>query len=111
MPGAGPDKRHSPVLQGQVSLADLAERVMPAVVNIAAVTTERHARPPLPQIPQLGPDTPFGDLFEEFFNRRGQGQQGQGQGQGPRVKAGAAAAGQLAVGRFRLRDRLRRASW
>ena len=68
----------SPVLQGQVSLADLAERVMPAVVNIAAVTTSDTRGRTLPQIPQLGPDTPFGDLFEEFFNRRGQGQQGQG---------------------------------
>lgn len=75
----------SPVLQGQVSLADLAERVMPAVVNIAAVTTSDTRGRTLPQIPQLGPDTPFGDLFEEFFNRRGQGQQGRpgqpGQGQ------------------------------
>ncbi|CAN5214475.1 Do family serine endopeptidase [soil metagenome] len=69
----------SPVLQGQVSLADLAERVMPAVVNIAAVTTSDTRGRTLPQIPQLCPDTPFGDLFEEFFNRRGQGQQGQGQ--------------------------------
>ncbi len=72
----------APVLQGQMSLADLAERVMPAVVNIAAVTTSETRGRTLPQIPQLGPDTPFGDLFEEFFNRRGQGQQGQGQGQG-----------------------------
>lgn len=69
----------APILQGQVSLADLAERVMPAVVNIAAVTTSDTRGRTLPQIPQLGPDTPFGDLFEEFFNRRGQGQQGQGQ--------------------------------
>ena len=68
----------SPVLQGQISLADLAERVMPAVVNIAAVTTSDTRGRTLPQVPQLGPDTPFGDLFEEFFNRRGQGQQGQG---------------------------------
>ncbi|PTM42259.1 Do family serine endopeptidase [Bosea sp. 124] len=75
----------APILQGQVSLADLAERVMPAVVNIAAVTTSDTRGRTLPQIPQLGPDTPFGDLFEEFFNRRGQGQQGRpgqpGQGQ------------------------------
>ncbi|KPF65973.1 serine protease [Bosea sp. AAP35] len=68
----------APIIQGQMSLADLAERVMPAVVNIAAVTTSDTRGRTLPQIPQLGPDTPFGDLFEEFFNRRGQGQQGQG---------------------------------
>lgn len=69
----------APILQGQVSLADLAERVMPAVVNIAAVTTSDTRGRTLPQLPQLGPDTPFGDLFEEFFNRRGQGQQGERQ--------------------------------
>jgi serine protease Do len=56
-----------------ISLADLAERVMPAVVNIAAVTTSETRGRNLPQLPQLGPDTPFGDLFEEFFNRRGRG--------------------------------------
>ncbi len=27
----------------------------------------------------VGPDTPFGDLFEEFFNRRGLGRDGQNQ--------------------------------
>ena len=68
-----------PVLTGQASLADLVDRVMPAVVNISAVTTADTRNRTLPQLPQLGPDTPFGDLFEEFFNRRGQGQQGQGQ--------------------------------
>lgn len=72
---------NSPVLEGRVSLADLAERVMPAVVNIAAVTTNENRGRTLPQVPQLGPDTPFGDLFEEFFNRRNpqnrQGQQNQ----------------------------------
>lgn len=67
----------APLVQGQISLADLAERVMPAVVNISAVTTSDTRSRTLPQLPQLGPDTPFGDLFEEFFNRRGQGQQGQ----------------------------------
>jgi serine protease Do len=72
-------------IKGPQSLADLAEDVMPAVVNIAAVTTTEVRGRTLPNIPQLGPDTPFGDLFEEFFNRRqgqgapGQGQQGQGQ--------------------------------
>lgn len=52
------------------SFADLVDRVMPAVVNIAAATTTEPARRTLPQLP---PGTPFEDLFEEFFNRRGQG--------------------------------------
>ncbi len=53
------------------SFADLAERVAPAVVNISASTTVETRNRVLPQLPQ---GTPFEDLFEEFFNRRGQGQ-------------------------------------
>ncbi|WP_332683545.1 DegQ family serine endoprotease [Bosea sp. (in: a-proteobacteria)] len=78
-PAFGQATAVAPLVQGQISLADLAERVMPAVVNIAAVTTSETRGRTLPQLPQLGPDTPFGDLFEEFFNRRGQGQQGERQ--------------------------------
>src|SRR5919107_9106 len=63
------------------SFADLADQVMDAVVNISAATTVEARNRTLPQLPQ---GTPFEDLFEEFFNRRGQGQ-GQGQGDdGPR---------------------------
>jgi len=61
------------------SFADLADEVTAAVVNISASTTVEARNRTLPQLP---PGTPFEDLFEEFFNRRGQGQ-GQGQGQGP----------------------------
>src|SRR4029079_1480339 len=46
------------------------------VVNISASTTVEARSRTLPQLP---PGTPFEDLFEEFFNRRGQGGQG-GQG-------------------------------
>lgn len=55
--------------RGPESLADLAEQVTDAVVNIAASTTveQRSTRGG----PQLPPGTPFEDLFEEFFNRRG----------------------------------------
>ena len=62
------------------SFADLAEQVTGAVVNISASTTVEARNRTLPQLPQ---GTPFDDLFEEFFNRRGQGQQGQGE-TGPR---------------------------
>ena len=43
---------------------------MGAVVNISASTTVETRNRTLPQLP---PGTPFEDLFEEFFNRRGQG--------------------------------------
>jgi serine protease Do len=52
------------------SFADLAQTVMPAVVNISASTTVEARNRTLPQLP---PGTPFEDLFEEFFNRRGGG--------------------------------------
>jgi serine protease Do len=42
---------------------------MGAVVNISASTTAEARNRTLPQLPQ---GTPFEDLFEEFFNRRGQ---------------------------------------
>ena len=61
--------------RGPESLADLADQVTDAVVNISAATTVEARGRTLPQAPQ---GTPFEDLFEEFFNRRGQ--QGPGRG-------------------------------
>jgi serine protease Do len=60
--------------KGPDSLADLAESVSDAVVNISATQTmdEKHAS----NAPQLEPGTPFDDLFEEFFRRHQQGGQG-----------------------------------
>ncbi|MBN9443066.1 MAG: DegQ family serine endoprotease [Bosea sp.] len=80
-------RANTPLLQGQTSLADLVEKVMPAVVNISAVTTSDSKGRNLPQLPQLGPDTPFGDLFEEFFNRRNQ----QGERQAPQQRRSQSA--------------------
>ena len=59
--------------RGPESLADLAEEVSGAVVNISATQTVEDKRPggtsPLPNMP---PGTPFDELFEEFFKRRQQ---------------------------------------
>ncbi|MGC5781439.1 DegQ family serine endoprotease [Methylobacterium sp. NFXW15] len=65
--------------KGPASLADLSEQVTDAVVNISASTTveARSSR----TMPQLPPGTPFEDLFEEFFNKRG-GRGGGGGGDG-----------------------------
>ena len=67
--------------KGPDSLADLADSVSDAVVNISATQTmdEKHAS----NAPQLEPGTPFDDLFEEFFKRHQQGQRGQGGGDRP----------------------------
>ena len=59
--------------KGPESLADLAAQVTDAVVNISASTTVETRNRTMPQMP---PGTPFEDLFEEFFNRRGQGNRG-----------------------------------
>jgi serine protease Do len=57
--------------KGPESLADLAEKVTDAVVNISASTTVE-AKSTGRSLPQLPQGTPFEDLFEEFFKRRGQ---------------------------------------
>lgn len=65
-----------PVLaRGPDSLADLAESVSDAVVNISAsqMVDDKRAQ----QMPNLPQGTPFDDLFEEFFKHR-QGQNGDG---------------------------------
>ena len=56
--------------RGPDSLADLADAVSDAVVNISATQTmdDKHAS----NSPQLEPGTPFDDLFEEFFRRHQQ---------------------------------------
>jgi serine protease Do len=78
--------------RGPQSLADLVESVNDAVVNISAVSTATNTGRSLPNLPQFGPDTPFGDLFEEFFNRRNRDGQ-QGQGEAPRQQRRSQSAG------------------
>ncbi len=70
--------------KGPASLADLAEQVTDAVVNISASTTveARSSR----TMPQLPPGTPFEDLFEEFFNKRGGRGGGGGNEEAPRSR-------------------------
>jgi len=72
--------------KGPESLADLADQVTDAVVNISASTTVE-ARPSARGGPQLPPGTPFEDLFEEFFNKRGGRGGGGGDGESPRQQS------------------------
>ncbi|MCU0986488.1 MAG: Do family serine endopeptidase [Acetobacteraceae bacterium] len=63
------------------SFADLAERLLPSVVNIQTTQTVQ-ARPERqgPDAPQFPPGSPFEEFFREFFDRQQrQGQQGQPQ--------------------------------
>ncbi len=50
------------------SFADLAERLLPAVVNIS--TTQMVSGQRGPEMPQVPPGSPFEDWFKEFFDRR-----------------------------------------
>lgn len=59
------------------SFADLAEKLLPSVVNIS--TTQIVENGSRPEMPQLPPGSPFEDFFKEFFDRNGQpGQNGTG---------------------------------
>jgi serine protease Do len=53
------------------SFADLAEKLLPAVVNVSSTQTapNRTAQNGLPEMPQFPPGSPFEQFFRDFFNR------------------------------------------
>ena len=62
------------------SFADLAERLLPSVVNVSSTQkiAKTEAMPDLPDFPQFPEGSPFEDFFEEFMDRRGgNGQNGE----------------------------------
>lgn len=76
--------------RGPENIADVAEKVIDAVVNISTTQNvaarsggsgggERNATPP-----QLPPDSPFQEFFDEFFKNRRPGDGPRGGGSGPR---------------------------
>ncbi len=76
--GQGQPAQPNPI-QGPASVADLAEELLGAVVNIS---TSQHVTPnegqgPVP-MPELPEGSPFQDFFDDFFKNR------EGQNQGPR---------------------------
>jgi serine protease Do len=67
LPGHGPE-----------SVADLAEDLLDAVVNISTSTTVKgDENPDAVPMPQLPEGSPFQDFFDDFFNDRGGGRGGQ----------------------------------
>ena len=50
--------------------ADLAEKLLPAVVNISTTQTVKRDGGATPQMPKLPPGSPFEDFFKEFFDRQ-----------------------------------------
>ena len=55
------------------SFADLAESLLPAVVNISTTQTLGDRLERGPEIPEFPPGSPFEEFFRDFFDRRGQG--------------------------------------
>jgi serine protease Do len=59
------------------SFADLAAKLLPAVVNISTTQTIKpnaSGRTPGPEVPQFPPGSPFEEFFKDFFNRNHGGQ-------------------------------------
>lgn len=61
------------------SFADLAERLLPSVVNISTTHVVSGGHQPGVEIPQLPPGSPFEELFRDYFERERPGQQMQQQ--------------------------------
>jgi serine protease Do len=72
--------------RGPDGIADVAEKVIDAVVNISTSQKVEARGGSGPQaMPQLPPGSPFEEFFEEFFkNRRGQGGDDQSPNRAPR---------------------------
>ncbi|MCW5687920.1 MAG: Do family serine endopeptidase [Pseudolabrys sp.] len=67
----GPWFAQPAMARGPEGIADVAEQVIDAVVNISTKQTVDLSNDKMPQLP---PGSPFEEFFEEFFkNRRGQG--------------------------------------
>jgi serine protease Do len=63
--------------RGPDNIADVAEKVIDAVVNISTSQTVDNRNNAAPQLP---PGSPFGEFFDDFFKNRRNNQQGDNQG-------------------------------
>lgn len=55
------------------SFADLAEKLLPAVVNISTSKMPEQRKGEGPALPQFPPGSPFEELFRDFFDRQQRG--------------------------------------
>jgi serine protease Do len=61
---------HAPAhARGPEGFADLAERLLPAVVNISSTQVSRERAQRGPEIPQFPPGSPFEEFFKDFLDR------------------------------------------
>jgi serine protease Do len=57
------------------SFADLAEKLLPAVVNISTTSVVKQSAGKTPELPKFPPGSPFEDFFREFYDRNSPKQQ------------------------------------
>ena len=69
---APPAAAEAPTRSAPTSFADLAEKLSPAVVNIATTQTLQQSNDGL-QLPEFPPGSPFEELFKDFLEKNGQG--------------------------------------
>lgn len=63
-----------PGINAPNSFADLADRLLPSVVNVSSTQKiEELNEEQLPEMPQFPEGSPFEDFFEDFMGKRGQG--------------------------------------
>src|SRR6202163_3157056 len=67
--------------RGPDNIADIAEKVIDAVVNISTSQKVETRNTPMPQLPN---DPQLDELFRDFFNRRGQQGDPQNRDRAPR---------------------------
>jgi serine protease Do len=65
---AAPSSREAAARSAPASFADLAEKLLPAVVNISTTQAVKK-RDRGPEIPQFPPGSPFEEFFKDFFDR------------------------------------------
>jgi serine protease Do len=76
------------------SLADLAARVLPGVVNIASTQIAKDRPATGAEMPQFPPGSPLEKLFRDYLERNGRrGPNGQGPGQGETRKSQSLGSG------------------
>lgn len=63
----------SPLANAPASFADLAEQLLPSVVNVSSTQMIEERVEPFPDFPVFPPGSPFEDFFEDFMGRRGGG--------------------------------------
>jgi serine protease Do len=72
-PAVSAQEAEAPINRAPATFSDLAERLLPAVVNISSTQKAEDPADYPEDMPQFPPGSPFEDFFEEFMDRKGLG--------------------------------------